>query len=221
MLKYWLNTMKTKALVLDLDDTLYAEIDYLRSAYVFIAQQLELHDWQKLYDSMLQEYQAEQNVFQSLTEQYAIEKEQLLDWYRYHQPTIRLFDGVKETLDILKGEFKFAIITDGRSITQRNKIKALELENYCAKIIISEEVGSEKPNKNNYLAVANSLNCMEYIYIGDNLSKDFITPNILGWRTICLLDSGQNIHQQNLAVDLEYQAQIYVKNWYDIQKILL
>jgi len=38
----------------------------------------------------------------------------------------------------------------------------------------------------------------EFWLIGDNTSKDFIVPEKLGRRTICLANCGNNIHQQNL-----------------------
>ena len=37
----------------------------------------------------------------------------------------------------------------------------------------------------------------EFVYIGDNLKKDFVTANRLGWTTICLRDQGDNIHAQD------------------------
>lgn len=40
-----------------------------------------------------------------------------------------------------------------------------------------------------------------FYYIGDNLRKDFVAPNKLGWQTICLLDNGENIHSQDFSVD--------------------
>ena len=41
--------------------------------------------------------------------------------------------------------------------------------------------------------------CQSFIYVGDNVKKDFITPNALGWKTICLKDDGRNIHKQDFT----------------------
>lgn len=38
--------------------------------------------------------------------------------------------------------------------------------------------------------------CQSFIYVGDNVKKDFITPNALGWKTICIKDDGRNIHSK-------------------------
>ena len=52
----------------------------------------------------------------------------------------------KHLLDVLKEKnIPAGLITDGRSVTQRNKLKSLGLLNYFKEVIISEEFGSEKP----------------------------------------------------------------------------
>ncbi|WP_368336625.1 hypothetical protein [Parabacteroides merdae] len=50
----------------------------------------------------------------------------------------------------------------------------------------------------------------EFVYIGDNLRKDFITPNKLGWKTICLLDDGRNIHRQDFSCPEEYLPNVKI-----------
>ena len=50
----------------------------------------------------------------------------------------------------------------------------------------------------------------EFVYIGDNLRKDFITPNKLGWKTICLLDDGRNIHRQDSSCPEEYLPNVKI-----------
>lgn len=46
--------------------------------------------------------------------------------------------------------YKLGLITDGFSITQGNKLKALDIENLFDIIVISEEFGSKKPDLRNY-----------------------------------------------------------------------
>ncbi len=70
-------------------------------------------------------------------------------------------------------------------------------------VIISEEFGTAKPCKKNYEVFVDE-NIKDYFYIADNVSKDFIAPNQLGWTTICLLDKGQNIHKQNFNIQKDY-----------------
>ena len=99
---------------------------------------------------------------------------------------------------IKKRKGKIAIITDGRSKTQRNKIDALGIFEYIDAILISEEVGYQKPA----IEIFNKLESLypkhKFTYIADNLRKDFISPNILDWDSINLLDNGLNIHINQL-----------------------
>lgn len=84
---------------------------------------------------------------------------------------------------------------------------ALGLERFVSEenLIISEEFGSEKPSSSNYEYFMKRFPFAdEYIYIGDNLKKDFIAPNSLGWKTICLLDDDRNIHKQDFSLAPEY-----------------
>lgn len=212
-------TIKIKALVLDLDDTLYAEINYLQSAYYFIAAQLSTQP-KKLTAKMLAQYHAGENVFENISKTYQVDKSNLLDWYRFHKPDIALFQDVAETLNYLAPEYKYAVITDGRSETQRNKLQALGIIDLLSSIVISEEIGSEKPSTANYEKVMNDLQCKQYIYVGDNLKKDFVTAKRLGWTTICLKDQGQNIHQQDFSVAEQYKADYCFNSWYEIKNFL-
>lgn len=213
--------MKNKAIVFDLDDTLYSEYDFLKSGYHYISLQISKENADELYRNMLSIYKSGRNVFEYILVLYPeLTLEQLLNWYRYHMPDIKLYDGVERFLQAVSSSYKFAIITDGRSISQRNKIKALGLQDYMSEIIISEEIGSEKPNESNFLKVENALNCNEYTYIGDNVKKDFITPKKLGWKTICLKDRGVNIHKQNFDLDEVYLPQHVILNWDEIYQFI-
>ncbi|TXE04830.1 HAD family hydrolase [Gelidibacter salicanalis] len=189
---------KHTVVVFDLDDTLYNELDYLRSAYKSIAQFLEPMAWRPLYSKMFSLYRSNHNVFELLAQQYKIEIESLLNLYHNHQPEITLFDGVLEIFDAIKiKQGRIGIITDGRSKTQRAKLKSLKILKYIDKIIVSEEFGSEKPNILNFKAIESSVPGTDYFYIADNLKKDFIGPNALGWQCVALIDNGKNIHRES------------------------
>lgn len=181
--------------VFDLDDTLYNELDFLKSAYIFIAQYLEPKKWKTLYVSMFSMYRSKINVFEKIAVIYQKDPHFLIEMYRDHLPHIELFDGV---MDVFKGikqkEGKIGIITDGRSNTQRSKIESLKIIDFIDMIVISDEIGSEKPSVANFEAMENEIKGLTYYYIADNLKKDFVTPNERGWQTIGLIDNGKNIH---------------------------
>lgn len=181
--------------VFDLDDTLYNEIDYLKSAYREIASQLDPHNRKALYAQMFSLYRNKQDVFSFLAKTYAAQKPDLISLYRNHKPQIQVFQGVIPLMEAIKnGGGRIGIITDGRSQTQRNKIKALGITKFIDALIISEEIGSEKPDPRNFQALSEQLPGELYFYIADNIRKDFYAPNRLGWTTIGLIDNGLNIH---------------------------
>tara|TARA_R110002049_G_scaffold175107_1_gene342414 strand:- start:6678 stop:7334 length:657 start_codon:yes stop_codon:yes gene_type:complete len=186
---------KNTCIVFDLDDTLYNEIDFLISAYTEIAKQLSPNDWELLFINMFSRYRQKLDVFCFLSETYAIPKNQLIEIYRTHAPQISPKQNVLSVFEKIKEKNgNIAIITDGKSVTQHQKIKALNIQKFVDFIIVSEETGFEKPHKNNFQLVENKFKNGNYYYIADNFKKDFIAPNKLGWVTIGLIDNGLNIH---------------------------
>jgi len=208
--------------VFDLDDTLYDEIDFLYSGFKSIAGYFFSISAEKTFKKMLHWYYAGENVFQNLIKgevflESDITFNVLLDHYRNHFPSIKLRIGAKQLLNNIRSNgCKTGIITDGRSITQNNKILALGLENLFDLVVISEEFGSEKPNIKNYLVFQEKFKDCRFYYIADNPIKDFISPNLLGWETICIRDKGKNIHPQNFDLDSKYLPKNIVKNFNDI-----
>ncbi len=198
--------------VFDLDDTLYNEVDYLRSAYMAFAKELEPESWQQLFAHIFSLYRNNLDAFEFISTTYNITKTDLISSYRNHVPHIKPFDGVFRTFDKIKGKnAKISIITDGRKLTQMNKINALGLAPYLDYIVISEEIGSEKPNKINYKAIEERFNKTSYYYIADNTKKDFVTPNGMGWQTIALVDRGLNIHANaHVQKEQEYLPHNYI-----------
>lgn len=204
-----------RVICFDLDDTLYKEIDYLMSAYMEIAEYAAEHCRgcsdpvsvlaHKAYDVMLAAYHEGQNAFEKLNKFLGVDLP-IADYlciYRNHKPKIALCEDVVRTLDALKAEgVRIGLITDGRSVQQRNKIMALGLDRWIddADIVVSEEIGSEKPALANYeYFMKRYPGCSDFTYVGDNPDKDFIAPNTLGWETICLRDDGRNIHKQDFS----------------------
>lgn len=189
--------------VFDLDDTLFQEIEFLKSAYRHIARLLQPRVSCNLYEEMLTRYYRKENVFLWIISQYGrfirdVDVNWLLKEYREHSPEIALNEDAESFLQHLKElSVPMGLITDGRSVTQRNKLKALGIEKHFQDIIISEEFGSTKPDARNYQYFEKKYPGKDFFYIGDNPAKDFIVPLELGWTTICLENAGQNIHVQD------------------------
>lgn len=184
--------------VLDLDDTLYPEIDYQTSGYLEVCRWLEEISGISLAQDLLSlRERNEHDVLGALCELAALPlgiKESLLWMYRLHVPKISLSASVTAFLQILRERYRVAILTDGRSVTQRQKIKVLGLTDIP--VYISEEYASEKPASYRFELIMKEMPANRYVYVGDNPKKDFIAPNTLGWLTFCLRDKGKNVHSQ-------------------------
>lgn len=209
-----MRSMCKKVVVFDLDDTLYKEIDFLRSAYKEIATSV---GHPELAQQMFEWYKKGDNAFKKLNQRLGKNTpiEDYLSIYRNHFPSIRLIEGVEDTLDELRYRGNvLGLITDGRSISQRNKIKALGLERWIDEkdIIISEEFGSEKTDGNNFRYFNELYPDSHLYYVGDNPMKDFVVPNSLHWKTIMLKDDGRNIHPQKECPE-GYSPQIVISDF--------
>ncbi len=204
----------SKLFVFDLDDTLYSERDFEKSGIEYVYNYFEINHIE--LNSIINKRQnwIEQIINGSNKN---ITIQMVLDIYRYHTPSIELYKDAKFFLDTLRSlGNEMSIITDGRSITQRNKLKALGIESYFNSIIISEEVNSEKPSEYNFNLVMSNQYPGNYIYIADNPQKDFITPNKLGWTSICILDRGNNVHNQNFDLPKEFLPQFFINSFKEI-----
>ncbi|MDF1795431.1 MAG: HAD-IA family hydrolase [Coxiellaceae bacterium] len=194
-----MHTLSDYVVVFDLDDTLYKEADYVRSGRRYIQQLLKALYPEK-GDASLSEMinlPIAADTWQYVCEKMDLPltiKNSLLSIYRCHTPDIQLEQDINGFLASLHDTAKACVIlTDGRAITQRLKLKALNID---FPVYISEEWASEKPEKKRFIAIEKRWPNSRYMYVGDNIQKDFVAPNDLGWVTVGLRDNGKNIHSQ-------------------------
>src|SRR5687768_1001939 len=81
--------------VFDLDDTLFQEIDFLKSAYSHISSKISTTEHHDIYNEMLQKYYNKENVFEWIITKYQqaspdMSVQWLLKEYREHMPAITL-----------------------------------------------------------------------------------------------------------------------------------
>jgi putative hydrolase of the HAD superfamily len=187
--------------VFDLDDTLYPERDFVRSGFQAVASLIQRETGTDPFDRLMELFDGRQpDPFGVvlLDRRLSMDKESLIRTYREHQPKLVLTDEVRRLLqDLRSAGHALGILTDGRSVTQRNKIRALELDQWIDAVLISEEFGSAKPAERNYRHFERLFPGRRFVYVGDNPAKDFIAPNRLGWHTVCVFDGGRHIHAQH------------------------
>lgn len=181
-----------KAIIFDMDDTLYGEKEYVRSGYEKIAQAIP--QVENAGKKLWKLFEEKKPAIDELLKQEGLESEEVkkacLHAYRYQEPDIHLYPGVEQMLKDLKAEgYLLGIITDGRPEGQRAKIKALGLEALVDQIIVTDEFGGAEYRKPNPLAFETmseklGVEYSQMCYVGDNINKDFIAPQQLGMRSI-------------------------------------
>lgn len=185
--------------VLDLDDTIYKEADYHASGLREVCNWVEALYGKSVADELgrLQQ-QGERDLLGCVCQLAGLPpmvKDSLLWIYRLHLPSIRLSESVCNLVQQLEAMCTVAILTDGRSISQRQKLKALGLSHLP--VYISEEYGSVKPEALRYELIMRDYPAQAYVYVADNPRKDFVAPNALNWKTIGLKGDERNIHSQD------------------------
>ena len=219
-----------KALIFDLDDTLYYEKEYVLGGFKEVCSYLSMKyciDSKELYDKcekILSTY-GRGKIFNILCSEYNLKEDvlNLVEIYRNSKPELDLYEDSKYILALAEQrKINLGIITDGCAKVQWNKIKSLNLETIVDKIIVTDDYGEGfgKPNKRSYIDIMNYFNVIgnECIYIGDNPKKDFIGAKELGFKTIRIIrEQGDHILDK---VDKEYEADFIINDLKRIEKLL-
>ena len=211
-------------IVFDLDDTLYYEDDYLESGIVAVARELKRLYGRDLTSELLAVKAQGADIWQYACEALALPssvKESLLWLYRLHHPSISLPTSIQKLLERVALQAQYtAIVTDGRAISQRQKLTALGLAHWP--LYISEEYQSKKPDLKRFRKLMTDLPAESYAYVADNPQKDFCAPNQLGWLTLGLKASARNIHSPNSAkLSKVYQPDLWIDNLGELTGVII
>ena len=195
----------TLGVVFDLDDTLYLERDYVRSGFSAVASFAAADDSDlatAIHDFLWETFEAGVrgrnfdlllDRWPSLGDQLSVAE--LVEVYRWHQPTIKLLEGAEEVIRVLRRRrVPLGLISDGPVASQSAKVKALEAESFFDAIIFTDSWGREyrKPHERAYACMEERLvGARPLVYIADNPAKDFIAAKSRGWRTIRMRLEGQ------------------------------
>lgn len=120
-----------------------------------------------------------------------------------------LIDGAEELLKTLHKDFILVLITNGLTQVQKRRLSLSNLEKYFQSVIISEEVGSAKPDNGIFDAALDSVNHTNKkstIIIGDSLNSDILGGINYGistcWYNPTLLDIPENIKPDYIIKNL-------------------
>lgn len=186
-----------RAIIFDLDDTLYPERDYVLSGFRAVAAWAEA----RLAIPAAEGYAALAHLFangvrgNTFNEWLAIYQQpvglvpELVTVYREHAPELHPFPGIPELLDALRLHCLLGLLGDGYLDVQRKKLAALGLAHRFDAIVFTDEFGRDawKPDPRAFLTIIERLgvHATEAVYVGDNYLKDFLGARRTGMGTIC------------------------------------
>lgn len=195
-----------KALVFDIDDTLYLERDYIRSGFLAVdawaasslgVAGLSAQCWAAFLGG------ARGRVFDQALRESGVDASRELvlkirDIYRNHTPDINLAPDAHRCLELAPRAVRMAAISDGPLESQRAKAKALGLSRWLEPILFTEELGSEyrKPSTLAFQMIEERFGSIggECAYVADNPAKDFAGPAGRGWVT-CRVKRAGGLHE--------------------------
>jgi putative hydrolase of the HAD superfamily len=195
---------KLKAIVFDLDDTLYSERDFVLSGFQAVANWAAINlgiSPERGYATLANLYHqgVRNNTFNQWLALHEIDGDKqpalqpelvtnLLDIYRQHAPTISPFPDASDLLTILAQSYQIGLVSDGYLEVQQRKWLALGLATFFDAVVFSDKLGRAnwKPSTAPFELVLAQLNISPElsVYIGDNPRKDFFGGRQLGMYTI-------------------------------------
>ncbi len=186
-------------LVFDLDDTLYEEITYVKSAFGAVAKYLGAKyqlNTTEVESNLLEvlERKGRGSVFNEVLTKYGIfsksEVKRCLGVYRKSEPDIQLSQEALRCIERFNTFPKY-VVTDGNKMVQSAKIKALNLDMYFKRALPTHNFGSKHSKPSTYLFHKiiqwEKASPKDLVYVGDNPNKDFVNLKKEGFNTVRVL----------------------------------
>lgn len=220
-----------KALVFDLDDTLYPERAYVLSGFRSVSRWCSDNlglDGKASLDALLEisERGERRHTFDRFLESVGFSLEhvpRLVSEFRSHVPEISPYPHALSLLRRLAGEVRLGIVSDGDLKVQEKKLAALDLGQYFDAVVFSDALGKEhwKPSEVPFRAVAEALGVTprESIYVGENSLKDFVGARRAGMRTIRVLEPA-GYYTGEEPPGPEHEADVTIRSLTDFDEAL-
>ncbi|MGH2750453.1 MAG: HAD family hydrolase [Actinomycetota bacterium] len=185
-----------RAIVFDLDDTLYLERDYALSGFKAVATWAESHlglPIEVSYGDLAGLFEV--GVRNKTFDAWLAARGQPMDTlpalvrvFREHDPLIEPLPAAKQLLRWLRSHYSLGLVTDGYSSVQKKKLTALDLEDCFDAVVFSDVEGRKawKPSPRPFVVALEALGVSgrEAVYVADNPAKDFLGARRAGMWSI-------------------------------------
>ena len=174
-----------KAIIFDLDFTLFDTEQYLKGAFCSISSYLsskypilKKDVYKTLYGMWNQKGSMHPYLFNDLLKSINIDEKELpnlINIYNNYQYVLNPYsDTIMVLSSLKKSGYKLGILTDGKPDRQKRKIELLNLKEYFDIIIYAKYI-SPKPSSSSYFNALQKLDLKgeDVLYVGDNPLLDF------------------------------------------------
>jgi putative hydrolase of the HAD superfamily len=221
---------KIKAVLFDLDDTLYDHrfssrkgLERLKNNFECF-REIPLDELEKEHLKLLNEIhlskvlaglctieEAREERYRRLFSTYGVKADtQLIEEARLLYSTAyrgnqRAVPGAIELLQRLKTNFKIAVISNNFGVEQKSKIDVCGFGKYLDAVVTSVEVGFTKPSPEIFLLALEKLKCSrdEAVMIGDSWESDIIGARNAGIRAIWFNRYGNESPEPSSVVEVD------------------
>lgn len=142
--------------------------------------QVEEDPYRQAFDVVCQEYNLDVKPDALVTEY--IERE---------ATATRVSPAVRQLVEALATQCQTGILTNGDWHMQRRKLEEHGLDNLVDTIIISNEVGSRKPERDIFEEAKKRFPAEVFVYIGDTFEEDIVPAQEAGFTTVYVGESHQ------------------------------
>jgi len=220
-----------RLIIFDLDDTLYPEMDFVKSGFRNVSEALSRDfgfQTGEIYCLLINAFNEDRKfVFNRVLNTLGINDDayltKIISIYRNHEPKIQLYPDAEKMLPFLKKNFLLGLVTDGFPVTQKLKIEALNIEKYFNKIIYTWEKDGNysKPSVLPFKDMLDEFRIMpaQAVYIGDNVEKDFKGPKELGMLSIRIARN-DGIYKDVITISEDFEPDYSINSLLDVVNLL-
>jgi len=190
-------TSAAELVVFDLDDTLFPEWDFVQTGWAAAAEAItdEVEAPFDLVERMAHYFNAgnRSRTFDAVLADLGradadVLVPKMIEAYNTHKPSIALFSDADAALTRLRPDYRLAVLSDGPVDKQQTKVDALGIAGRVDHVVLTGRWGRDywKPHECGYrwLEEVCGLSGAACVYVANDVSKDFVAPNRLGWQTI-------------------------------------
>jgi putative hydrolase of the HAD superfamily len=215
--------MQIRAVIFDMDNTLFDFIRAKKHACRMVAASLGRTDGEELFTYFLNSphgFESEQNIHDYLKDRFAFTDEVFCSsceiYARRKLAVLKAYPGVHEVLArIRKNGLKTAIVTDAHHKNAHARLERLRLTEYFDCVVTTDMTGCKKPAREPFLLALQKLAVppQDTLLIGDSLRRDIAPARALG-----MVTAHAKYGDRNIPCGAEEQVPDYTVT--DIREIL-